>query len=177
MVYKISPTSKLQIEYRKAILVIRRSFWSIGSLTVGILITIVFSYFFFRDKEILEGPWYIHLFSFIIIAFTFVQCFFMIGSAEHVEIDLSGRMVTRWRKVFGINYKTFTVHWPKGSVFKYEIDYDSYKNIDAIWLVAYSQETNESQKLFRFFDKKTFLCFQKIFNENFPDYKILEWHD
>ena len=116
------------------------------------------------------------IFSYAIMTAVMLQAFYTIGFSEQVEIDLMARLVTSQKKVFGISYKTSSVNWPSGYKFKNSIEYDSYRNITAVWLVAFS-ESQESRKLFRFFDKKTFLVFQNIFNENFPDHKILEWHE
>jgi hypothetical protein len=174
--HKIGSTSKLQIEYQKAIMVIRRPFWTIALAMLG---SIVFYYFFWSSGifEKIENKTSIYLFTGAIMVFAFVQGLYRIGASEHIEIDLASRTVTRKQKFLWISYKNTTNSWPVGHGFKYSVDYDSYKRITAIWLVAYSSQSNESRKLFRFFDKKTFVAFQDIFNESFPANKILEWHD
>lgn len=96
---------------------------------------------------------------------------------QECSLDVTNRTFVSNKKIIGLHFNPLELHWPNPYVFKYTVEYDSYKKITALWLVVSSIGKNETRQLIRFRDQETFLKFQMKFNEHFYDNKILEWHD
>ena len=170
---KIGSTSKLFLEKNKARLVIRKPLLEILLSFLGLSIwgCVVFSFVISEKFE------YQNLIFQLFFLLGIFQCIYMIGLSEESEINIEQRSLTRKKKLLGINIKTITFTWAENYYFKYEVESNSYKQITAIWLVVCLTDKKETRQLLRFFHQKSFIAFQKLFNNQFPEHKILEWHD
>jgi hypothetical protein len=169
---KISNTCRLKFDNNKVILAIRKSISHILFSTIGLAILGSIILYNSIGIDSTEG-------KFLILFFTIssIQFLCLIGLKEESIIDLNRKCVLRKKKIFNICFKTINTNWDDPYFFKYIINYDTYKNITAIWLVTANPQTNKNYQLIKFFDKSSFIKFQELFNSQFPTNKILEWHD
>ena len=97
------------------------------------------------------------------------------GYKETFLIDLKKHNMIRKKMIFIYCFKTSSVTWSEGH-FSYIVKFDDYDRISKIWLVVRDSSKNKARKLIKFEKENSFLKFQKLFNEKFPDNKIMEWH-
>jgi hypothetical protein len=176
MVYKIGSSSSLLLVDKTAFLTVRRSWKPILLLALFILAGISLWFFDMIESEI-EKTSIFFLFSIAVVACVFITIIYELMAIENSEINLINNSFVRKKKIFSIVFQKTTITWPEGYSFKYSIYFDTYNRIEEIWLIVYTHEKEDNRKLVRFFDKDTFLDFQKIFNQHFPENKIMEWHD
>jgi len=169
----IGTDSSLLIEGNNVSIIIKKSFIENILLVFGLVIvssTFFLLNFYLGQKTI----------NYSIIGFGVLWLLFLIynlGFKSKIALQLDTRSLTTQKFVYGCCYQTLSFVWENNSYFKYKINYDTYENITSIWLIAYSREKKETFELIEFPNKETFIDFQKQFNTNFPENKILEWHD
>jgi hypothetical protein len=96
---------------------------------------------------------------------------------DNYEMDMNLHMVLRKKYIMGVLIKNSEIHWEKECKYLYEVEFDSYKNITAVWLTAFQRVKNSKRRLLKFYDMKTFEAFRSVFQDKYPSCPVGEWHD
>jgi hypothetical protein len=96
---------------------------------------------------------------------------------DNYEMDMNRNTVFRKKSVIGVLIRNTEIQWEKDCKYLYEVEFDSYKNITAVWLTAFQRVKNSKRRLLKFYDMKTFEAFRSIFQVKYPSCPIGEWHE
>lgn len=154
-------------------LTVRKPFW--GQL-IGLVIIGLFCLYFFYEKPEQEFD---HTFHYIITGATVIGVIYMLYqalSANEYKINMQLFCLSKKSLLLGITIKTIEIKWDSVSNYKYELEYDSYSRITAVWLIAYNSVSNIKRRLIKFPDMESFNKFKRTFQEKFTSYSIGEWH-
>jgi hypothetical protein len=168
--YDLSPICKLQLSDKRITLTEKGSV-SFGHLMLLLVIiggASVLIYVLLKPGSLVTA-----IFVSILLLLS-LTVFYSALKNEYTEIDLINNSSVRTQRLGNIVIRKSEIIWPPGGCFKYKIYYDGEENLQAIWVIVYHPEKGNEKNLVRFFDKKTFHEFRKIFNNNFPENKIME---
>jgi len=175
MPQKIGSRSFVDFEHNEVSITVKSSLLNLCmSLAIVVIFGGILLYQFEFDFSFTKRTDYFLLLFFFLPLIEVVRCLLY---WEETQMNMTTGTLVRKKIFAGFLIRSIYAKWPKDAYFKYENVYDSYKRITAIWLVAASKEKNESKRLVRFLHKDNFLHFRNLFNEEFPEHPILEWHD
>jgi len=169
----IGKDSLLFIDHEKVTIIIKKSFienilFVFGSIIIGI--TFFLLNYYLGEKSI--------NYSIIALgALWLLVLVFNLGFKNTIILQPHTRSLITEKSVYEVCYQSISFTWENNSYFKYKVNYDTYEKITSIWLLACSREKKETYEIIEFPDKETFIDFQKHFNAQFSENKILEWHD
>jgi hypothetical protein len=138
---------------------------------IVILIIKVYSIFWY---SIGKEP---NLFIIIIPLIFFLLLLYSLFHYQTIKWDLDEYKVWNYSFFMGVRFSSEEIAYQPQSEFLYENEYDSYKQISHVWLVARAGGGIIKEKLFYFENVDSFLEFKRIFNDWKPEYKIMEWHE
>jgi hypothetical protein len=119
-------------------------------------------------------------FSFLPECLFLTLFYFAMTSGSNAEIITKKRLVVVQSKILFVSYGKSGTVWPQDAALQYEIQYDSYKKITDVCLIAKRNSEgrkNDYIRLIHFSDLDTFKGFQSVFNEHFAAMAIKEWNE
>ena len=172
--YKINATSRLAFSKNSAIVVIRKPLVLIiicSCVSFILLMGLPYQIILF-----LESYSFSDLLALLIMVSFLSLMLYFICIREQTEIDVEHCNSIRTKSLPGVLLKRVTVSWDKDCYFKYELVYDSYKQVSEVWLIVLQADNTLPQRITRFYDEESFFTFRTLYNKHFPQQMIGEWY-
>jgi hypothetical protein len=168
---KIDANSYLIIDGQIATTIIQASLKQLLFNLLGLSLVLFFIFFIYHQT----ASSFFYFMNYVFIVLIVSNFLYGLGFKAISTLNINNCTLIQTKKFFGFSFKTSTFNWTEPYRLKYDIEYDSYDKITSIWLVISSNR--KKKQTIHFHNLKSFIAFQNIFNEHFPEHQVMEWHD